>query len=140
MPVSDSIEFYDYQPPNDNCRLAVSYLRLPPVDWGKLPLSNLVKNAFEGDERDIFHRGNIVEKQLSHLEYAWQEIRFNEPNEHREAISRLCVARGSGIQALITTDFWPEDARKATAVWNTVLETLILGRRIDNPLAGPEMH
>lgn len=34
------------------CLLAVSCLRLPPGDWSGLPLSRLLLEAIEGDDRD----------------------------------------------------------------------------------------
>src|SRR5215210_1801244 len=33
IPQADSIRFHDKQPPDDDCVLGVSYLRLPPIDW-----------------------------------------------------------------------------------------------------------
>jgi len=32
IPASDSIELYDKQPPDDDCRLAVSFIQLAPID------------------------------------------------------------------------------------------------------------
>jgi len=32
-PGDDSINFHDKQPPDDDCRLAVSCMRLPAIDW-----------------------------------------------------------------------------------------------------------
>ncbi|MGH9764667.1 MAG: hypothetical protein ACREAC_27845, partial [Blastocatellia bacterium] len=50
-PGSDATNFYDQEPPDDNCRLACSYIRLPPLDWSGLALSELIKAANEGDQR-----------------------------------------------------------------------------------------
>jgi hypothetical protein len=38
-PGDDSINLHDKAPPDDDCVLAVSYLRLPPIDWSGLPLA-----------------------------------------------------------------------------------------------------
>src|SRR6266496_1579784 len=43
IPDDDSIKFYDKQPPDDDCCLAVSYMRLPPVDLSGLPVSEMLR-------------------------------------------------------------------------------------------------
>src|SRR5262249_59253101 len=91
-PDSDSIKFYDGKPPDDNCRLACSYLRLPPIDWSGLALSELIKVATEGDERNLTTDGKITHKQRADLEVAWADFTFVDPVERREAYTRLCLA------------------------------------------------
>src|SRR6185436_12830067 len=51
-PDSDSIKFYDKTPPDDDCVLAFSYLRLPPADWSSLSLSVLVEQACGSEKRE----------------------------------------------------------------------------------------
>lgn len=108
-PTSDCIKLLDVEPPDDSCTLAVSYIRLPPIDWSGLPLSQLVASVIEGDEREILSKGQIIDVKREDLEMSWIELSFVDPNEKREAFSRICLGRGSGIQSLITLDFWPED-------------------------------
>jgi hypothetical protein len=48
-PESDCIAFYDKKPPDDNCKLAVSYLGLPDVNWSDLPLTLLIESIIKGD-------------------------------------------------------------------------------------------
>src|SRR5438876_933263 len=54
VPGSDSINLYDKAPPDDDCVLAVSYLRLPPIDWSGLPLATLVEQTTKDDTRPIY--------------------------------------------------------------------------------------
>lgn len=42
------------------CVLAVSYLRLPAVDWSGLPLSELLATAVQGDGREHIGRGPTI--------------------------------------------------------------------------------
>lgn len=137
IPDADSIKLHDKPPPDDDCVLAVSYLRLPPVDWSGLPLTDLVESATRGDERPIATWGAITELRRGDLEIAWREMRFVDPRERRDACSRLCIARWGGIQALLTVEFWAADAARCGAVWDLVLETLVLDDRIRDPTRGP---
>lgn len=139
-PDPDSFKFYDRPSPEDTCALAVSYLTLPAVDWSGLPISRLVEAAVCGDEREILHKGEIVQQQRPDLELAWREFRFVDPNERREACSRVCIARGSNIQCLITLDFWPEDSARLDPVWHEVLCSLELGQVIRDATKGPAIH
>lgn len=43
---------------------------------------------------------------------------------------------GSGVQCLITFDYWVDDADRLTAVWDTVMESLTLGLYISDPRTG----
>jgi len=135
-PDSDSIKFYDTKPPDDACRLACSYIRLPPIDWSGLRLSELVKAAAGGDDRKFTVAGDITEQARPDLELAWVDFSFDDPEEHRLAYSRICIARGSNIQALITLDYWPEDGARLARMWREVLRSLQLGRYVDDPTAG----
>lgn len=119
-----------------SCVLAVSCLRLPPRDWSDLPLSRLLLEAVEGDDRERIAAGPIVETVCAGLESAWTELRVVDPGERRESRCRIGLARGRGIQCLITFDFWPEDAERLIPVWNGVLGSLRLGARVEDPTRG----
>ena len=135
-PGSDSTKFFDGEPPNDDCRLECSYLRLPPVDWSGLPLSELIHSAVKGDHRPLVSTGRLIHVKREGVELAWTDFRFTDPVEHREAFTRLCIGRGSNIQTLITLDYWPEDARRLSPVWDEVIRSLELGRYIKDPTVG----
>lgn len=137
IPDEDSLKIYDRRPPNDDCILAVSYMRIPIVDWTGLPVSKLVEVANEGDERPIYEWGEIHEARRGDIEYAWRETRFVDPTENREAFSRMCIARKGVVQALITFDFWESDAPRLLPVWDAVIESIELNDYIADPTKGP---
>ena len=133
----DSIKIHDGEPPDDNCVLAVSYLRLPPIDWSGLPLRELVTVAASGGDREILERKDIVEEPRADLELAWIEIRYIDSQEKRPAVSRIAIGRGSGIQCLVTFDFWADQAARFEAVWKEALRSLVLGWYVEDPTRGP---
>ena len=140
QPDSDSTKFYDLNPPNDNCRLACSYIRLPPIDWSGLPLSELIKAGTKDDERGLTLEGEINQDQREDLELAWADFSFTDPAEHRQGCTRFCIGRGSDIQTLITLDYWPEDAERLTPVWEELVRSLQLGRYVTDPTLGDLVH
>jgi len=137
-PTEDCMEVVDKEEPDDNCRLAVSYIRLPPgVDWSKLPLRELVEAAIKDDQRGkLLGRGKMTYIPRGDVEVAWIEIQFIDQAEDREAHSRLAIARGQNIQALITFDFWAEDAAHLEPVWDEALRSIRLGREVFDPTKG----
>src|ERR671920_2573227 len=50
---------YDREPPDDDCRLEVSFFRLPPIDWSGLAVEQLLNTATEGDTRPVESRGTV---------------------------------------------------------------------------------
>ena len=125
-------------PELSTCTLAVSCLQLPPADWTALPLSRLLRETIDAADEDRIAEGPVVDAGRDDLELVWTELRVVDPCEHREARSRMALARGRGVQCLMTLAFWPEDAVRWGPVWNGALASLRLGVRIDDPLLGPE--
>src|SRR2546426_6183427 len=119
------------------CVLSVSCMRLPPVDWTGLPLRDLLLAAVEGEEREYISRGTTIELRRGSVELAWTEQRFVDERERREARGRVCLARGEGIQCLITLDFWPEDEPRLAPVWENVVDSLRLGVPVHDPPGSP---
>ena len=89
-----------------------------------------------GDERNPVREGEIVHKQRPDIEAAWADYRFVDPVLKRTAYTRLCIARGSLIQALLTFEYWPEDAARFAPIWAEVIRSLQLGRYITDPTVG----
>jgi hypothetical protein len=137
IPDDDSIKFYDKQPPDDDTCLAVSYMRLPPVDLSGLPVSEMLKVAMQGDTRPIYSTSSIHEVKRPDLELAWAELSFIDPLQQRDCRSRICLGRGSNIQPLITMEFWEDDRERYARVWDDVLASLQLGIYIADPTRGP---
>ena len=145
-PTGNSIRFRDKPEPDDNFRLEVSLIRYfsepdapagtpaLDIDWSDLPLMELFETAFmrEDDDRTI-KEGKMQQARRRDLEVLWRQIEFHDPGENRSAFSRQALARGRGIHAIITMEFWPEDASLGNRVWRGVLATLKLGEYISDP-------
>lgn len=136
IPSADSIKFHDKEPPDDDCTLAVSVMRLPPGDWSGLPVATLVKQLVEHDRREVISIGEVVEVKRADLDLAWAEVRFMDPNEKRPARSRTCLSRASDVQPLITFDFWEPDAPRLGKVWDEILRSLRVAEPIIDPTLG----
>lgn len=137
IPTDDAIGFHDKKPPDDDCTLKLSVLRLPPeVDWSGLPLSRLVREIVDHDTRNVIDRQELVEVKRGDLEICWAEVRFIDPNECRVAHSRSCLARARNIQPLITFDYWADDTERCEPAWDEVLRSLRVGVMIKDPTRG----
>jgi hypothetical protein len=137
IPGPDAIKFYDKQPPDDDCILQMSLMRLnPEIDWTGLPLRQMFEATTGGDGREVTPRGETKEIRRQNLEIVWREYRFIDENENREAFSRSCLSRSGTLLPLITFDFWPEDAQRLDPVWQEILQSLRLGQYIKDPRRG----
>lgn len=140
-PGEHSICIYDKAEPDDDIRLEFSVIRLPAIkndDWSGLPLSDLLEDTvLASDERGATRTGRNRRLRRPSLEAEWLEVDFFDPNQDRWAKSRMCLARGNGIQTFITMDYWPEDAATVRRVWDDVLRSLKLGEYISSPFRGP---
>jgi hypothetical protein len=129
------IEFHDKPPPDDDCLLKVTLMRLHPgVDWTGLPVADLLRDLRKTDSRPLHSRGQVVHVQREDLELAWVEDRFVDPTALREACSRVCLARRGTILPFITMDFWLDDLERFSPVWDELLRSLQLGVYISDPL------
>lgn len=135
-PDTKSFRFLDKKPPNDDCRLEASYNLLPPGDWQDFPLVPLLKKVVQDDERDVIDLGEIIRIKCQTAHIVWTELKFIDSEENRSAYSRICIGLGSGVQCLITFDYWVDDAERITPVWDTVMESLTLGLYIRDPRTG----
>ncbi len=138
-PDEDSVKFYDHEPPADNCRLAVSRQRLPEM-VDRIPLGTLVNGAAQGDSRGLHQTTSLCHVRRASMELAWVEFQFTDPELKHEARSRFCFARGAGVYALITLEFWQDDAERFIPVWDHVMDTLALGEFILDPASGARLQ
>ena len=136
---ADSFKFFDREPPDDRCTLAFSLWRLGGLAQ-QVPLGPLVSAALQDGDRKPVSVGDVREERRGGLDLAWAEMRFIDEGEHREAVSRLCLARERALQALLTLDFWPEDAPWVDPAWSEALASLELDRPIADPSSGPLVH
>lgn len=152
VPEGRTLAVYDKAPPDDDARLQVSLFHHPGVaDWTGLPLATLLHDATSQPDPDDAPdddpdddgetgrdpHGPIVSGIAPAHEYAWHETAFVDKTERRAARSRTCVARGRGVHALATLDYWVDDARQAERVWDVMLRSLKLGEVVADPSKGP---
>lgn len=137
----EPLELHDVEPPDDNVRLMVSFWRTPPgVDWTGLPLPELLLKSTEDTERQMLEQSEIRPVPRDDLELVWTAHRFLDTDQQREAYSHIALARGWDIHTLLTFDFWVADVQKFHPVWDEVLRSLQLGRRIEDPTKGAVVH
>ncbi len=135
-PDEKSFRFLDNKPPNDDCRLEVSFNLLPPGNWAEFPIVPLLRQVLKDETRDAIEQGEIIKLKRQTARIVWTQIKFIDPIEHRPAYSRICIGLGSGVQCLITFDYWESDAERLTPVWDTVMKSLVLGLYISDPRTG----
>lgn len=137
----EPLELYDREPPIDDVRLTVSFWRLPPgIDWTDLSLTKMLNDATKDSKHDILERSEVTTFPREDVELIWTAHRFIDPVEKREAYTRIALARGWGVQALLTMDFWMDDLAMCQPIWDEVLRSLQLGRTIEDPTKGAVMH
>ncbi|MEG3439707.1 hypothetical protein V0288_21445 [Pannus brasiliensis CCIBt3594] len=136
-PQENSFRFLDRKPPNDDCCLEVSYNILPPnADLTDFPLASTLKKLVREDSRNPSDFSEVFKLKRQTARVVWMQMQFTDSREHREAYSRIAIGLGSGVQCLITMDYWVDDAERVTPVWDLVLSTLVLGLYIRDPRTG----
>ncbi len=136
----NSIRIHDVPPPDDNCVIAVSYLRLPPLDWSRIELPSLellLTKTCEKDWRKSLRWDPIRIERRIDLDIAWRPGRFVDSTVHREAFTRSCLARRNGIQAFLTCDFWASDVERFDPIWVQALGSLQVAEWLDDLRKGP---
>jgi hypothetical protein len=138
---SDSLSIRDRPEPDDNCVLAVSQMHLPRSLADRVALKQLVQASIRDDNREILERKEVIEVPRGDgVELAYAELRHVDPTVQRQAVSRVAVARGSGVYCLLTFDFWADDMVKYDPVWEEALRSLTLGLYVKDPTAGPTVQ
>jgi len=141
-PDTDAIKLYDVAPPDDNVRLSVSLIHhAPNIDWKELPLDALLKSTLDKSPEDSAQPVTDVERiARKDMEIVWQEMSWQDPVEHREARSRVAVARGRTAHAILTLDFWPEDWPRIKTMWLEAMRSLEMDRYVKDPTRGDVIH
>lgn len=134
----EGLRLHDKQPPDDDCRLQISVVRLgAAIDWAGVPLAPMLEQSLGEEDPDQLSRTPIARVLRPNLEIVWTEVRRIDPGERREARSRHLVAGGADVSTVITLDYWPEDAPRFEPVWIELLRTLRLGEYVADPRRGP---
>lgn len=117
------------------CVLTVSAKQIPITVAG-ISFGLYLREIMQMDNPGDSYCTNPVRIFRPPLEAGWVEWRFIDPAQHREARKRVCIARAGCTRALITFDFWPEHELRHFYAWNTIVETLVVGDYIEDPLTG----
>jgi hypothetical protein len=132
-----SVRFHDCAPPNDECRLEFSLFNLPPIDWSRIPLQRVLESVAREQGFPAEPLAPPSETPLAAENLALCETHYLEPRTGKPARWRMCVARETRVHCLLTFSFWEADRERCEPVWQTVLETLVLGVYIADPRQGP---
>jgi hypothetical protein len=133
-----SVKFYDRPPPDDNCRLEVSLLRHPQIDWSGLPLEQLLRDSASDKGGEKAQEKDVHRQSRPGVELAWVENTFIDPQERKPACSRIAIVRGTNGHALITLDFWAVDAERVVPVWDEVVCSIDMGLKVQDPTLGEQ--
>jgi hypothetical protein len=131
-----SVKFYDRQPPDDNCRLEVSLLRHPQIDWSQLPLDQLLRHLGYGRSCKGNRKQDVQRESRPGIDLVWVEEVFTDPNESKPARSRIALVRGTSSHALVTLDFWEADAERVLPAWDGVMRSIDMRLKVLDPTRG----
>lgn len=136
-PEAKTTTLYDRKPPADDIRLQITVFYLPAgMDWSALPLVEQLEDASGQPDPKEIEQLEVKYQRRPDLELAWRDIRWLDATQNREARTRHLLARGANVQPLITIDFWPEDTKRFTPIWNELIRTLRLGEYVADPRKG----
>lgn len=127
-PTDDALEFRDRPPPDDDCVLKFSLMRLnPQIDWSGVRLAQLLEDLLSKDSPGQTLVGKVRTRRRDDMQLAWLETSSIDPGEQREGRCRACLALRGNLMPFITMDFWPEDSARFAPVWSGILRTLRIG-------------
>ncbi len=138
-----TFEMHNDVPPKDDARISVTFFRtMPGIDWSGLPADMLLEQSLKGvADRETVGTSAITRIPRTDIEVVWAEHRFIDPVEKpREAFTRVTLARGFDIHAIISFDYWVDQAAKFRPVWNEMVRSLLIGRVIKDPTKGETLH
>ena len=138
-----TFEMHNAEPPHDDARLSVTFFRHPPgIDWTGLPVEPLLKRSMK-DVNDTNTLGTSAVTRLprTDIEVVWAEQRFVDPVEKpRQAFTRVTLARGFNMHAILSFDYWVNQAAQFRPVWSEIVRSLQIGRVIADPTKGETLH
>ncbi|NJN02465.1 MAG: hypothetical protein HC873_11615 [Leptolyngbyaceae cyanobacterium SL_1_1] len=133
----NSFWFADKKPPDDDCRLEVSFNHVPTEQLQDFPLAGILKKIAREDKRDVIETGDVVKLKRQTARIVWTQLKFiDHQADPREAYSRIGIGLGSGVQCLLTFEYWADQAEAQIPIWNTVMNSLTLGLYIRDPRTG----
>ena len=137
-PEEGAVHLHDRPPSVESCDLGVSIFRVPAGHARELSLDDTLRDTL-GNDRKPYQQSEIHHIAHGDLEIAWLEQRYIDAEYKRDARFRVALARGL-VLCLISMNYWSNRAARLEDVWNEVLRTLVIGRRIADPKAGPSIQ
>lgn len=120
----------DVPPPDDDCSLKMSILRVPRLkpDVGP-PLDEMLRGVSDSPDMDVTAVFEPVLETSEGAQVAWMETHFVE--DGRDAISRTVLARGGGLHAVFTVALWADREEDFEPAWAELRRSLEVGKSYD---------
>ncbi len=136
-----ALRISDRKPPKERMRIDVTVVTIPPPVREGVTVDVVLEDfAYQSPGRDLTSAGAIEMPNHPDYEIAWMPVEFIDPDENRKAHGRLCLARKGNLFVYITSDFYPEVSKPAIRAWNTMLATLKVGEKYDDPTMRSRMN
>lgn len=136
-----AIQISDRRPPDERMRINVSVIRFAPHLSAISPVEVMLEDLVaKGAHGNLTSRGPIQSAQRPDFDLAWVEGEFIDEDENRKAYMRMCLACRDNLSVIITSDFYPEVSRPAIRAWATMLGTLKIGEKIEDPTLRSRMN
>jgi len=101
-----------------------------------IPLRQILEEWVLGEDRVVVERNEPVYFVRWPLQAAWMQLQVKSQVPARDKTTRICVARADRTQALIILDYLSSDETFVEKAWETLMDTLVIGDYIADPLTG----
>jgi hypothetical protein len=139
-PTDISMRLSDVEPPDDSCRIEVSYVyldrRISDESFSLEQAMKVICKTKAIDDVEYFDWKEPVFLRRDDFRLAWVERKHTDPTFFRPVISRSLIGVGNGVYLMITYNCWADDVLKFNPVWQTMLDTLKLGHYMPDPSTG----
>ena len=125
----------DRFPPDNRCLMAISCRRVSS-EVIAIPLRQILEEWVLGEDRVVVERNEPVYFVRWPLQAAWMQLQVKSQEPARDKTTRICVARADRTQALIILDYLSTDEPFVEKAWETLMDTLVIGDYIADPLTG----
>lgn len=121
----------DRPPPEDECRVEFSLLRVPVVAGVEFPLLDFFDEATGAADPEVHTVGEPTLVRREGLELVWRESLYIEEESGREAVRRSLLAAGSGLFALFTMAQYADVRERTEPAWRELCDSIELGAHYD---------
>lgn len=134
-PGPTAARIYDRRPPREQGRIQMSYSYLPPCAWDMFPLQPTVENMLRAYP-DALGISPVHTLYRLGWRLVWGEVHRLDSQDGRPLRCRTAVALGTTVVVLLSFDFYESERPRMEPVWDTLLETLDIGKCIPDPTTG----